>query len=78
MNAAKGSVRVRAVQGPAQTPRRDLIDAGVQCSERAATHDLVEVHQLADGLLALADTTEQALDMLDEYEGFAGGNGGAP
>lgn len=54
-----------------------LVDAVVQCSERAATHDLVEVHQLADVLAAVAAMIEQALDMLDEYEAAASRNGGA-
>ncbi|GFE91531.1 hypothetical protein [Steroidobacter agaridevorans] len=37
-------------------------------AERAATHDLIELHYLADVLLAILPLLEGALDALDELE----------
>jgi len=45
-----------------------LTQAVVTCAERAATHDLVEVHCLADVLVAVSPMIELALDALDRLE----------
>lgn len=45
-----------------------LAHAVATAAERAATHDLVEVHCLADVLVAIVPLIERGLDALDELE----------
>jgi hypothetical protein len=45
-----------------------LAHAVATSAERAATHDLVEVHCLADVLVALVPLIERGLDALDKVE----------
>lgn len=45
-----------------------LAHAVATSAERAATHDLVEVHCLADVLVALIPLIERGLDALDKLE----------
>jgi hypothetical protein len=45
-----------------------LAHAVATVAERAATHDMVEVHCLADVLIVVVSLIERALDSLDESE----------
>nr|WP_298717237.1 hypothetical protein [uncultured Steroidobacter sp.] len=52
----------------AVTRQLQLTQAVVTCAERAATHDLVEVHCLADVLVAITPMIELTLHVLDQME----------
>jgi hypothetical protein len=45
-----------------------LAHAVATVAERAATHDMVEVHCLADAFLVVVSLIERGLDALDESE----------
>lgn len=45
-----------------------LAHAVATVAERAATHDMVEVHDLADVLVAIISLIERGWDALDELE----------
>ena len=76
MKATTGYVRPGRVSG--ETTALDLgpLDVAIRnlqlahavatAAERAATHDLVEVHCLADVLVALVPLIERGLDALDK------------
>lgn len=78
MKAAKGYARPDRTSG--ETTALDLgpLDVAIRnlqlahavasAAERAATHDLVEVHCLADVLVALVPLIERGLDALDKVE----------
>lgn len=78
MKAAKGYVRPERASG--ETTALDLgpLDVAIRnlqlahavatAAERAATHDLVELHCLADVLVALVPLIERGLDALDKLE----------
>ena len=77
MSGGKSKVRTKRASKKAQ--KRDLLNVAVRplqlvhavavCTERAATHDLVEVGCLSDATAAIATMVEQVLNALDQLEG---------
>lgn len=77
MSGRKGKARTK--RASKKTQKRDLLNVAVRplqrvhavavCTERAATHDLVEVGCLSDATAAIATMVEQVLNALDQLEG---------
>lgn len=65
-----------------EVPKRDLLDVAVRplqlihavavCTERSATHDLVELGCVSDAAAAFVKMVEQVLDELDQLEASSG------
>lgn len=78
MKTANGYVRSERASGETTTIGLDPLNVAIRnlqlahavsdAAERAATHDLVEVHCLADVLVAVIPLIERALDALDQLE----------
>lgn len=78
MKAAKGYVRPERAPGETTALALGPLDVAIRnfqlahavatAAERAATHDLVEVHCLADVLVVLVPLIERGLDALDKVE----------
>jgi len=78
MKAAKGYARPARASGETTALDLDPLDVAIRnlqlahavatAAERAATHDLIEVHCLADVLVALVPLIERGLNALDKVE----------
>jgi hypothetical protein len=78
MKAARGYVRPERASGETTALALSPLDVAIRnlqlahavatAAERAATHDLLEVHCLADVLVALVPLIERGLDALDKVE----------
>jgi len=68
MSAGNAKARLKRAPFNAAIRHLQLAHAVATAAERAATHDLVPVHTLADVLVAILPLLDGALGALDEME----------